>query len=418
MRPHEWGRGSQECVRHIGVKDTGNGREVTLRSVATFLFCAALLPLVLSCQTIIDGANLPAVQRQFETQPGETRLTCKVQPIKPVLNFGFRFQSGYVFDVPMSQYLGAGHFWVILTRVTPDEGDRTTVYFANSLKLPDIPRTKAHLEFGGGYFLGEGRYKVEFALLDDTDRACRKTWHVEGKLGSIDRRAPLHIASNTVGQFFAQTRTAVRGGESGGSRPLRVSVLLHAAPLAWWRTKLRASDRLMLLGSLSSLVEIMAAESVRVSVFNLDQQKELFEIDRITNQTFDRIAQAMNDLELGTVDYRVLRNRRGHMDVLADLLNRELSAKQPPDAVIVLGPTTRYIDKPRESELASNREATPKFYYFQYQPNRRSESRLPDSIENAIRKLHGKTMIVRTPKDFAEAIARVKQQLAPSSALR
>src|SRR5207244_8658710 len=44
-----------------------------------------------------------------------------------------------------------------------------------------------------------------------------------------------------------------------------------------------------------------------------------------------------------------------HMDVLADLLNHELSAKQPPDAVIVLGPTARYIDKPRESELTSNR---------------------------------------------------------------
>jgi hypothetical protein len=36
----------------------------------------------------------------------------------------------------------------------------------------------------------------------------------------------------------------------------------------------------------------------------------------------------------------------------------------------------------------------------------------PDSIEYAIRKLNGKTMIVRTPKDFADAVARVKQQLA------
>jgi hypothetical protein len=374
-----------------------------------------LLPGVVSCQTIIDGASLPAVQHQFDTQPGETQLSCKVRPIKPVLNFGFRFQSGYVFDVPMNQFSGPGHFWIILTRVTPDGGGRTPAYFGNTWKLPDIPKTTARLEFGGGYLLGEGGYKVEFVLLDETDRACRMTWHVNGKLGSIDRHAPLHIASNTVGQFSAKNWTAVHGGESGGSRPLRVSVLLHAAPLAPWRTKLRASDRLMLLGSLSSLVEILAVESVRVSVFNLDQQKELFEIDRITNQTFDRIAQAMNDLELGTVDYRVLQNRRGHMDVLADLLNHELSAQQPPDAVIVLGPTTRYIDKPRESELTSNREAAPKFYYFQYQPNRRSESRLPDSIENAIRRLHGKTMIVRTPKDFAEAIAHVKRQLALSS---
>ena len=400
------------------MKDTGNSCEVTLRSMATFVFCTLLLPVVASSQTIIDGANLPVVQRQFEISPGEKQLSCRVQPIKPVLNFSFRFQSGYVFEVPMSQFLGPGHLWIILSRITPDEGDRKPVYFGNSLKLPDVPKTKAHLEFGGGYFLGEGGYKVDFVLLDEMDRTCRKTWHVEGKLGSIDRHASLHIASNTVGQFSAKNWTAVRGGESAGGRPLRVSVLLHASPLAPWRTKLRASDRVTLLGSLSSLVEMLPAESVRISVFNLDQQKELFETDHITTQTFDRIAQAMNDLELGTVDYRVLLNRRGHMDVLADLLNHELSAKQPPDAVIVLGPTARYIDRPRESELTSNGEAHPKFFYLQYQPNRRRESSLSDSIENAIRRLRGKTMIVRTPKDFAEAIAHVRQQLALSTALR
>src|SRR5204863_3564772 len=145
---------------------------------------------------------------------------------------------------------GPGHLWIILSRVIPDEGDRTPVYFGNSLKLPDVPKTKAHLEFGGGYFLGEGGYKVDFVLLDEMERICRKTWHVEGKLGSIDRHSPLHIASNTVGQFSSKTWTAVRGAESGSSKPLRVSVLLHAAPLVPWRTKLRASDRVALLGSL------------------------------------------------------------------------------------------------------------------------------------------------------------------------
>jgi hypothetical protein len=369
-----------------------------------------LSPLVASSQSIVDAVNVPAIARQFESWPGEWRLKCEVQPIKPVLNFGFRFQSGYVVEVPMNQYHRPGHLWVILIRVTPEDGDRTPVYLGNSFKLTDVPKTNVRLEFGGGFLVGEGRYKVDFVFLDDTDRVFRKTWRVEARLPSIGHHAELRIASNTVDQLSVRSWTAVES-ESASGKPVRISVLLHAAPLLWRATRLRAADRLMLLGSLSSLVELLPAESVRLTVFNLDQQKDLLEADRITPDTFDRIAQAMNGLELGLVDYRVLRNRRGHMDVLADLINRELSSKQPADAVIVLGATTRYVDKPGPFELVPPGEAAPRFFYIQYTPNSPMDV-FPDSIEYAIRKLNGKTMIVRTPKDFADAVDRVKQQLA------
>ena len=72
--------------------------------------------------------------------------------------------------------------------------------------------------------------------------------------------------------WFGAPATGVRDDAPA----VRLTVLLHAAPLSSRRTTLRVSDSLMLVGLLSSLLERMPTRSVRLVVFNLDQQKELF----------------------------------------------------------------------------------------------------------------------------------------------
>src|SRR5262249_25168667 len=126
--------------------------------------------------------------------------------------------------------------------------------------------------------------------------------------------------------------------------PLRLTVMLHAAPLSLRRTTLRASDSLLLVGLLSSLLERLPTRSVRLVVFNLDQQRELFRQDDFSPKALEQVAQAINDLQLGVVDYRVLQNRRGPVEVVTDLVNREMRAKEPSDVVLFLGPTARYGD--------------------------------------------------------------------------
>ena len=58
----------------------------------------------------------------------------------------------------------------------------------------------------------------------------------------------------------------------------------------------------------------MPTRSVRLVVFNLDQQKELFRQESFSPKALDQVAQAINNVQLGVVDYRVLQNRRGHLD--------------------------------------------------------------------------------------------------------
>src|SRR5437879_4408326 len=93
-------------------------------------------------QGIVNPLRLRSAIAQLETaQPGEQALRCDVSPIRPSLNFSFRYHAGYTVSVPMNQYLGSGHGWSMLTRITPEGGDRKPVYLLSRIPLPKVPKT-------------------------------------------------------------------------------------------------------------------------------------------------------------------------------------------------------------------------------------------------------------------------------------
>ncbi|MGA2270268.1 MAG: hypothetical protein ABSH44_17490 [Bryobacteraceae bacterium] len=379
-----------------------------MRSIAI----AVLLASAAVAQTVVDPAKLGDVPKALAPQPGGRPLQCRVMPIKPALDFGFRFQAGYVVRVPMSQYSGPGHKWAMLTRITPEGGGRKPVYLLSGVRLPPIPRTNLELEIGGGYLLGEGRYDVSWAMFDDAGRTCRGGWRVDARLGRRERRVKVAMPRGAVGEF--SSRVLPNGKrDSDDAPPLRLTVLLHVAPLVPFRTRLRASDRVMLLGLLSTLLERLPARSVRLVVFNLDQQKELFRQEAFPPEALDQVAQSINGLELGRVDYHVLQNRLGHVDLLAGLVNRELQAEAPSDVVVFLGPEARYWDKLPEAALEEIHGAEPRFFYLEYKPPYfRPGPNIPDSISSAVGKLKGKTVVIRSPADLANAIEEIERRAA------
>jgi hypothetical protein len=373
------------------------------------LVIAVLLASVCAAQSIVDSTRFASVLENLEPRAGEKPLRCEVTPIKPSLNFGFRFQAGYVVRVPMSQFSGPGHGWAMLTRITPRGGGQQPVYLAGRVRLPSIPTTKVDVEVGGGYLLGEGRYDVKWAMFDDADRVCRGSWHVDAKLGRRERQVNLSMPPDTVADFTLRGRPDSRRGADDAA-PIRLTVLLNAAPLVPLRTRLRASDRVILLGLLSSLLERVPARSVRLVVFNLDQQKILLRQDAFARDALNRVAQALNGTELGLVDYHVLQNPKGHVAFLAGLMNQELRAETPSDVVVFLGPETRYEDKLPQAALEDPHGAAPQFFNLQFRPYFRPGLGSADSISLATAKLKGKTIIIRTPADFAKAIEQIERR--------
>ena len=297
----------------------------------------------------------------------------------------------------------------MMTRITPRGGDRKPVYLMNVLRLPTIPPTKLELELVGGFLVGQGKYDVEWTLFDETMRACRKKWRIDASLKQGEHKVKIAMPPDTVADYWLRGSRGSRRN-TDDVRPVRLTVLLHAAPVSSRRTTMRASDKMMLLGTLSSLLERVPTKSLRLVVFNLEQQKEIFRRDVFTAESLDQVTQSLNELELGSVDYAVLKNRRGHIDLLADLMNQELDAEEPSDEVVFLGPRTRFSDKVPQTAVEKPRGAGPRFFYLQLRPFYGSlGGDFPDSIHFAVARASGKTLVIHTPGEFSSAIDQIEK---------
>jgi len=212
------------------------------------LFAFALSPLVLA-QTLTTPAEIRRALAQVPADEANPWLDCAVAPIKPVLSFGLRLQAGYVFRFPLGQFAGSGHTLTVLTTVTP-EGGREPVHLIDRLALPAIPRTDQDGESGGGFFVGEGRYQVNWLLFDEQGRKCLKSWTIDGRLGRAGRAVKLVMPHDSVTELSLGAAPA-RKPDPGP--PQRLTILLDAAPLTFGRTAtsmIDSSDQVLLLGAL------------------------------------------------------------------------------------------------------------------------------------------------------------------------
>lgn len=373
--------------------------------------CLATLLLgatVATGQMKVDLARVPEEWRDFRPRPDEAKLDCRVTPVKPALNYNFRFQTGYVVHLPVRQYGGKAQRLLTFFRVTPEVEKPAAVYFLGMARLPEGPRSNVKIEFGGGYVVGEGKYRVDWLLVDEAGRVCSADWTIRAKLGRKERAIQPGMAPGAIEDISLRRWTRGSGGmrtEEGH----RVTVLLNAAPVTLRRLRLGGYDRILLLSSLASLLERLPLRSVRLVAFNLDQQREIYRTDNFASSEFGRLSRALGELELAVVDYEVLKNRRGHVDLVADLVTESLE-KHSSDAVVFLGPKPRHLDKVSRSLLPERAPGDPPFFYVQLRPYVAMSS-FPDTVMNAVSRMNGKTFEVYTPGDFAEAIKDIGKAL-------
>ena len=359
-------------------------------------------------QIVIERSRVPQEWQDFAPRKDEPKLKCSVSPVKPALNYSFRFQTGYVVRLPLRQYEGAAQRLFTFFRVTPEDSEREPVYFLSSAQIPKAPPTKATVEFGGGYVVGEGKYRVDWVMTDESGHVCAKNWRINAKLGRKERDLPPGMAAGTVDQISLRRWTR---GSRGPNDPEghRITILMNAAPVMTRRLRLGGYDRVLLLSSLASLVERLPLRSARLVVFNLDQQREIYRTENFEPADFSRVSRALSELELGVVDYDVLKNRRGHVDLVTELIAESLE-QQRSDAVVFLGPKPRHLDKVQRSLLPERSPDHPPFFYVQFRPFIVGAS-YPDTLMSAVSRMKGKTYQVYSPGDFAEAILDISKAL-------
>jgi len=366
-------------------------------------------------------ADIERVGRYFASDHSPDLLRCLIQPQKPRLDFAFRFDAGYIISCSLAKFEGRASEIFAYARVTPEGGK--PVLLGDDYRLPAATEVrkssqlKQNFEMSGGFAVGEGRYEVEVVVVDQaTGRTSRKRWRAGVGHGPGARTAESAIPPHSVMPMGARP-WPVKMDTSG--KGLRLSVLLDAAPINPRTPALRAWDRAFLLGSLSSLLKEIPCASVRLRAFNLDQQRELFRQDQFDDSGLIALAASLRTTELGTVSYRVLQQQQGWLGLLLDYVNSELRAADPADAVIILGPRSRYFGDLPRGKPQGRETPNPHFFYFEYVPGRLPSSLYPDPLESLTRRLDGAVYYIFSPGDLAHSVqkmlTRVQPRMEPSN---
>jgi hypothetical protein len=405
-----------------------------------WLAICVLAVTVVSGQTLLnDPKKIADAQELFDTMHSG-QLPCEITPRKPHFIFSLRMQAGYVAHVPLADFRVQGQKWIVLTRVTSKERNGNPVYLSDVVELPRGGNSQHEAMVQGSYWLGEGRYSVDFLMFDDAGDVCRKEWEVDARLNSGVRNVkpilpPGAVAGNSVNELPVPAAKPVG----------RVTILLHAASLLQRQSSLRDLDKAMFLDAMVALMEEMPARPVRLVVFNLEQQRELSRKDGFTLDDLPEVSRELDAIRPSAVDYSVLRSPAGPVDRIRNLVNQELHAPEPSDAVIFLGPRSIYKDKP-SPPFGLPPTAKPKFFYLLWeQPPVGSGLRFgpglqgqvgrmggtdpfagtmhgdvnspaiinsgpnhgPDSIAYTVDQLKGKTIKVDSVESFASAVAEI-----------
>jgi hypothetical protein len=381
----------------------------------TGILWAALLATSASAQFPMPKGHHDTVVKAMDTEPESEKLKCEAFPIKPTLDFAFRFQAGYVLRCPIRMFGGNKAMVATYIRITPQEGK--PVFLSEVYSLPEMPadmrpRTNLHkltdeFELSGGFSIGEGNYSVDLLVIDSGKRMLKKRWEVKAARNHEERNVQIAMAASTAAPLFNRSWD---GKMTTDGKGLRVTILMNAAPRDPRATRLRAWDRAMLIDSVSSILRQIPTESVRLVAFNLEQQRELFRDNQLDRPGLMRLSRSLRELELGTVSYGTLKNHHGWASMLAGFTNEEVEAEEPSDVVIFLGPMNRNLDKVPVELFTAAKTKRPHFYYFEFLPMWHRGNELPDVIAHATSARSGTTLKIHSPGELGQAIQKLLDQ--------
>ncbi len=383
----------------------GENLIITL-GLATLMSLGLTAPL--RCQELLHAREQAAANRLFEESNKSGLLNCSIERERPWLDFTFHFDAGFHITCPFREFGGRQTRVTILVRVTPQGGNPVVLgTFAvfrglsvnQSLVYPG--KGKAYYTASGGFSVGEGRYRVEVLLVDPRHRTCRRVWQIKVP-HHMQKAVPVVLAAHQVSSL---TIPPWRGPQPKGR--LRLAVLLSAGSYDPRANRLRAGYQTMLLQILSSLLQQVPCVSAHLVAFNLDQERVIYRADAFQPSGFAGLQQAFNGLALGTISVRTLEKRNEWPQMLATLMNQQLATNPPPDAVIILGRSFRWVRKLPRDMLMFHYEGMSQIFYFENGP----QNLFPDSLGFLTKTLRGKIYRISTPHDLGAAIQKMLAQL-------
>jgi hypothetical protein len=371
----------------------------------------------------MQGSGPGSLVRIFNTdsavlESGEDRrdLPCTVTSIKPVLGFDLRFHSGYEVSIPLKELAGSEDLLTMIFRVTSEDRPDEPVLLSQRYAVPAIEEdAKGEAYLNGGFDIGEGKYRVSWLMRDRSERVCSSHWTIEAELPAKDKDIALAIAPSDIQaaerEPFKDDPPVVR---VAAERPLNVKVMVNFAPQNARSATLRPLDVNALISILRNINREPRITRFSIVAFNMQEQRVLYRQDGADRIDFPSLGDALSGIKLGVVDLKKLEEKNSETNFLSDLITRELTGQNRPDAVIFAGPKVMLDEKVSDEALKQLGQLEyPVFYmnynlYPQVNPWR-------DAIGSAVKYFKGVEFTISRPRDLFFAWTEIMSRIVKSN---
>ena len=353
----------------------------------------------------------------LEAQDVRKDLPCSVTPSKPVLGFDLRFHAGYEVNVPLKELSGSENKLTILFRVTSDTHKEEPVFFVQHVRVPSIDdEAKGDATLGGTFDLGEGNYHVDWLMRDRAERVCSFYWDSEATLPSKDKQIALEMPAGVVRRSqeeqFIEDPPVERSPSTGP--PLNIKVLVNFAPQNFDSPALRPLDTVALVSILRRISREPQFGKFSLVAFNIQEQRVLYRQSSSERIDFPALGQALQSMKLGTVDLKRLSQKHGDTDFLTDLIKKEMSADDHPDALVFAGPKIMLDSAvPQETLTPLVSDVDYPVFYMNYNLNPQAVP-WKDSISRAVKVFRGTEYTISRPRDLWFSVTEMVSRIVKS----
>ncbi len=385
-----------------------------------------ILPLSLCAvahgQVLMGGTGLPGSFRMFPSdlavlEGGEDRkdLPCSVINSKPLLGFDLRYHSGYEVSIPLKELSGSENVLTVVFRVQPVEPKGDTLYLTQRFTVPPIEdEAKGDAYLQGGFDVGEGKYKVDWLMRDRSERVCSHSWDFEALLPPKDKQIAMALRTGEIRALDKeQFREEPPVARSTEEPPLNVKVLVNFAPQNSKSATLQPLDTSALISILRNISRDPRIGRFSLVAFNLQEQRVLYRQDNADKIDFPSLGEALNSLNLGTVDLKRLSQKNGDTDFLTTLIQQECSKAETgtPDAVVFAGPKALLEESIPQDSLRQIGDLNYPVFYMNYNLYPQAVP-WSDTISKAVKFMKGQEYTISRPRDLWFAVSEMVSRIA------
>lgn len=396
---------------------TLSGRVQLVGGLAVTLLLCAHLP----AQTLLSSGGGPvhlvgSDLAVLEAQDVRKEINCNVTPEKPVLGFDLRYHAGFTVTVPLKELAGEENSLTILFRVTPLGRSSEPVYFIQRYTVPSIAEDAGGDAFlQGSLDLGEGNYHIDWLMRDRVQRVCSSYWDMEAALSSKDRDIKLEMPPGAIEaahiEQFSQEPPVARVLDK---TPLKIKVLVNFAPQNFGASTMRPQDTSALVSILRQLAREPQFGKYSVVAFNIQEQRVIYRQESEDSIDFPALGEALRTVKLGIVDAAKLQRKHGDTEFLTELIQKEMSGEDHPDALIFAGPKIMLDASVPEEALKPLTDVDYPIFYMNYALNPQ-ETPWRDSIGRAIRVFRGTEFTITRPRDMWFSVSDMISRIVKSS---